>query len=459
MKILLIRPAFENIASKVNVVNVEPLELEYLYTVAKEEGCECKIHDVVVDKSNIDNAIRQYAPAIVGITGYITHIELMLEYAKKTKMFFPNAKVIIGGVHAEINYKQFYNQNVDFIAHSGGVQPFRNIIKKLRDHLDDFKDISGICYKDKSDCWIYNEFEPINPDLIPIPDRTFFYKNKQHFKYINYKPCAVLKASYSCPHNCNFCYCTKLNGGKYVYRSVEKVVEEIEGIDCEYIWIIDDTFYVDKEKIYKFIKLIREKKIDKKYMIYYRADFVAGNEEIMAELRRIGVIIVLVGLEAFDDAVLGSYNKGSTLQINTRCLEVLEKNDIACTGLFIVDINATLKDFKVLNNYIKKCKLKLVTAAILTPLPGTEQYEKYKDELITNNPRRWDFMHLVVSPANMSRGRFYFEYYKLYVRIAMVNRKNGLLDEGYIKVILKVAREFIKEALHIKDRGKMNERL
>ena len=40
MKILLVRPGYENLFAKINIVNVEPLELEYLNTLANQLGHE-----------------------------------------------------------------------------------------------------------------------------------------------------------------------------------------------------------------------------------------------------------------------------------------------------------------------------------------------------------------------------------------------------------------------------------
>lgn len=444
MKVLLIRPSIRNIAYKINLVKTEPLELEYLYTVAKEEGYDCSIYDEVICKREIEDVIREYNPDIIGITGYITHVGLIRDYARRIKDVLPKSLVIIGGVHAERNYKEFYEGNADLIIHSGGVLTFREILQKIRKGTK-LTDTKGICYRKTKNEWVYNELVYIDPNQIPIPDRTFFNENKQHFKYMDFSPCAILKASYSCPHKCNFCYCTQLNGGQYTCRSVESVVEEIEGIHAEYIWIVDDTFYVEKNQIDRFIELIRQKGINKKFIVYYRADFIVKNEELIAALKSIGVFIILVGIEALDDSLLKEYDKNSSLQINNQCLEILKKYDIICTSLFIVDVGATRKDFKRLHSYLKKWQLNYSTIAVLTPIPGSANFDRYEDKLITHNREKWDFMHLVVEPTAMNRIQFYMEYYKLYVRLAFMNKKLNALNLEYIKQMLLEAKVFVKE--------------
>ena len=62
MKILLVRPGYENLFAKINIVNVEPLELEYLYTVAREQGAECEIFDAVIRKRRFATVLKKFNP-------------------------------------------------------------------------------------------------------------------------------------------------------------------------------------------------------------------------------------------------------------------------------------------------------------------------------------------------------------------------------------------------------------
>lgn len=448
MKILLVRPGYANLFSKVNIVNVEPLELEYLYTVAKEQGAECEIFDAVIQKKKLTQVLKSYNPDIVAITGYITQRNIILNYAKAIKMHNPGVTVVIGGVHAELNYNEFYSDEVDYIVHSGGVKPFAGIIN-LHKNSASPEEIPGICYR-KQSIWICNAREILDPNKLPIPDRTYFYNNQDHFKYLNLTPCATVKAAYSCPHKCNFCYCCQLNEGKYVCRDVEKVVEEIASIQCDNIWILDDTFYVDREKIKDFVRLLKEKGISKNLILYYRADFVAENEDMIALLSSIGLKILLVGLEAFDDSRLKDYDKRTSVVINERCLQILRKYNIECTGLFIVDMDATREDFVSLSKYVQKHELKISTAAILTPLPGTYQFEKYRSRFTTDNPQDWDFLHLTAEPGNLSRSQFYFEFYKFYLKILLMNKKAGNFEVNYIQHVLNLAKAYTKKMLQMK---------
>ena len=394
--------------------------------------------------------LAEYEPDVLGITGYITQTGLMLQYAQTAKQKNPQTTVIIGGVHAELNYQDFYHPSVDFIVHSGGIEPFGELLtgccqKEKGEAAQAAAQIKGICFKTENQEWTCNERAVLDPNSLPIPDRTFFYENREHFKYVTLSPCATVKAAYSCPHSCNFCYCCRLNGGKYVCRDVDKVIEEIAGIECDNIWILDDTFYVDRKRVEEFVRLARERELRKNFIIYYRADFVANNEDLIVLLKGVGLKVVLVGLEAFDDKQLQDYDKRTSLQVNEACIRILKKHQIEVTGLFIVDIDARPQDFQTLRKYLKEHQLVISTAAILTPLPGTYQYEKFKHRIITDDPKQRDFLHLIAEPDNMSRQRFYFEFYKFYLKLLFMNKKTSVLTVNYVEQIRKLAKAYIRK--------------
>jgi len=76
--------------------------------------------------------------------------------------------------------------------------------------------------------------------------------------------------------------------------------------------------------------------------------------------------------------------------------------------------------------------LYLSTISILTPMPGTQQYEIYKERIMTSDYRKWDFVHLTIEPTQMSKLVFYFNFYALYVKLAMLIVKNKVLSMKYL---------------------------
>ena len=446
MNILLVRPRYDNLFFRINFINVEPLELEYLYTILKGDGHNCRIYDGQVEKYGMEKALREHKPDIVAISGYVIVKNKMILYSEIIKSYDPKIKVAIGGVHAELNYEDFYAPTIDYIIHSGGYEPFRKLMVSL-ETPELLPGIKGICFRNSEGSWVFNEREVFCPKDLPIPDRSHFYRYKRKFNYLLYGSCAVVKSAYGCPHNCSFCYCCLLNGGDYLLRDMEEVVEEISGIACDLVWIVDDTFTVERERVMKFVELIRVHRIKKRFIMYGRSDFIEENEDIIAELADIGVISVIVGLEAVDNTQLDDYNKCATVENNQRCVEILHKYDIDCAGLFIIGTDAVKADFDNLIKWARRMKLRFITASVFTPIPGTPMFEKYKDQLTTLDYDKWDLLHLVIKPGNMTERGFYFQLYKLYAKVAFMNKKVTDFDFQYLKYLLRLVREFARRLI------------
>lgn len=444
MRVLLVKPEFKNVFTKLSLITTEPLELEYMSAICKKHNVEVKICDLTIRGKSLRHMLKKFNPDVVAMTANFVHIYSISKYVKVIKKFNPSILTLVGGPHAEVKPEDFQFEGIDIIFHSGGFKPFETILRE--GSKMDYESLKGICYK-KDGQWVRNEREIFDVTTLPFPDRTHFYENIKKYRYVTMKSCAIVKASYSCPHNCNYCFSTLLNGGQYLCRDPKNVVEEIKGIDCDNIWIVDDTFYVDKKKLDAFIEGVKEENVQKKFSLYFRADFIAANPDYMKRLAEVGVTMCAVGLEVIDDEVLEKYNKKSSVNIILRALEVLKECNITCIGLLMIDIDAEKSYFDRLYKFIKKHELYLSTISILTPMPGTQQYEKYKDRIVTDDYRKWDFVHLTIEPTKMSKMSFYFKFYQLYVKLAMLIVKNKVLSMRYLLAAVNASFEYWGEVV------------
>ena len=454
MKVLLIRPKSANMITQMGVIDLEPLELEYLYTVTKEEGFACTIHDDLLQPRDLTEVLKETAPQMVAISGYITQEKIMLSVAQQVKQFDSSIFIVVGGVHAEVNYQRFYSAAVDTILHTSSLKPYRQLLHLV--HAGNFgpeqlQPIDGICYKREGN-WIVTRKVMIDPDELPIPDRSHFNQNKHLYRYLSYSPCAIVKTAFSCPHQCNFCYCRMINQGHYVIRDVELVVQEIAGIECENIHIIDDSFLLDRERVLRFVELIKSWGIKKNFIFYSRSDFVVKNEDVIGLLAEIGTKGIIVGLEALDDGTLGSYGKQVTGDMNEECVEILARHNIDCLALFIIGLDARKGDFENLYRWIKRAGLKYASVSIFTPIPGTDIYDQYESRLTSDNIEDWDFLHLVLEPANMTKQAFYYYYYRLFLQLSALGKQHGVYDFVDMNFIRRSARSFFHR-LTFQDRG------
>lgn len=436
MNILLIRPKpHKDTIGLQNLMICEPLELEYIASNIRSHGHRSVIIDMILEKRSLTYFIKRYHPQAVGITGYIAHVNVIKDYAKEIKAYDPAIKVLVGGVHAEVNPQDFASEYIDYIIRANGLKTITEILNRL----DRKKTVSDLpCV------YSINGEKPLKETRFPyvFPDRSKVDRYRSKYYYMFHRNCSLIKTSFGCPYQCAFCFCRQITDGNYFTRDLEDIIAELKTIKETEIYIVDDDFLVDRERILKFTQLLKENHIKKRYLIYGRADFIAENEDVIRAFQKTGLRAVIVGLESCDSKELEDYHKMTQVAMNEKAVAILKKYDVECYGTFITGIDWKKADFKALERWIKKMGIVFVNLQPLTPLRGTALYEKYKKDLIVREDEyeKWDLAHLVVKPDNVSVRKYYLYTMMLYYHI-MVNPKSALymIKKYGIKDTLKLS--------------------
>ena len=421
MNILLIRPQpHKDTIGLQNLMVCEPLELEYIASNIRKHGHKSVIIDMILEKKELTYFIEKYRPQAVGITGYIAHVNVIKKYAEEIKAFDPAIKVLVGGVHAEVNPEDFESEYIDYIIRANGLKTITEILDRL-DHKKAVEDLPCVYSR--------NGERPLKETRFPyaFPDRSKVDRYRSKYYYMFHRNCSLIKTSFGCPYQCAFCFCRQITDGNYFTRDLEDIIAELKTIREKEIYIVDDDFLVNKDRILQFIKLLSRNHIKKRYLIYGRADFIAENEDVIRAFKKAGLRAVIVGLESCDSRELRDYHKMTQVAVNEKAVGILKKYDVECYGTFITGIDWKKEDFKALENWIKKLGIVFVNLQPLTPLRGTELYEKYKKDFIVREDEyeKWDLAHLVVKPTNISVRKYYFYTMMMYYHI-MVNPKSAL---------------------------------
>ncbi|MFZ7101464.1 MAG: B12-binding domain-containing radical SAM protein [Peptococcaceae bacterium] len=444
MKVQLIRPKpHADTIGLQSIMICEPLELEYLAAAIKSKH-QVEIIDMILEKKPLEHFIAGYRPEVVGITGYISHINVIREYAATIKKCNPEIKVIVGGVHAEVVPEDFYHRDIDFIVTGGGLAAFPELLDGIA--------AGRIAGHDGPVCVGSKTAEV--PRLYPDRKITAKYRNKYY--YVFHNPCALLKTSYGCPYSCEFCFCRQITADQYYEREIADVIEEIKTIQEREIYIVDDNFLFSPERVRYFCRLLQENRLQKQFLVYGRADFIAQNEDVIKIFKEVGLRAVIVGLETAKEAELVKYNKKSSIAVNEQAVEVLRRHRVDCYATLILGVDWDEKDFNHLYHWLKKNKLSYINLQPFTPLPGTPLFEEYQDRLIV--PRslyeQWDLANLVVQPSRISGAGYYYHILKLYCRLTLnprslgKNLKYGLLPNLKLALgVSRIARQYVVKML------------
>ncbi len=439
MKVLFVRPkpSADTIGLQ-HLMIVEPLELEILATLIKGVH-EVMIVDMILEKRNIDHFITEFNPDAICVTGYITHIPVVIRYCIAAKQIKRNIITIVGGVHVEIFPEDINHEAIDYRVIRNATKSFPLLFDFLIGKSDFPK---GVLKKNES---ASEDNLPEYDFYSPLPDRSLTEKYRSKYFYIFHNKVALIKTSFGCPYHCIFCFCRIITGNKYNARPLNKVIAEISSIKEKEIYIVDDDFLVSVNRTNEFIRLLKEHGINKKYLVYGRADFIAANPEVIKEFKEVGLRTVIVGLESFEDIELNDFNKQTDSNTNKRAMAVLNKFKVDCYAAVIISPSWSLNDFRKAGDIMIDLGIKFVNLQPLTPLKGTGIIIDEEDLVIARSDfAKWDLAHVTIRPEKMSLTEFYKNILDLYIRIVM-NPKNLVSHLKYpLTMQLKMVRGMVK---------------
>ena len=116
-KILLVHPEISR--TKYNfagIIDNEPLELEYICTVLKDAGYEPFIWDGQVEEQPFVKRLAEISPFAVYVCGRTRQENFMKEYCRAAKDI--GCITMIGGLHAQLNFKRFFCEYIDYVLTS-----------------------------------------------------------------------------------------------------------------------------------------------------------------------------------------------------------------------------------------------------------------------------------------------------------------------------------------------------
>ena len=420
MKILFVRPKPSPATIGLqHLMIVEPLELEIMAALINKEH-EVRIIDMILENENIDFFIKKYTPDVLCLTGYITHIPVIIEYCSIAKQINSNITTIAGGVHIEKFPEDIDNESVDYRVVRNATRTFPLLIDFLngKSHIPP----GALRAHDVLNEAILPEYD----FYTPLPDRELTAKYRRNYFYVFHNKVALIKTSFGCPYHCKFCFCRKITGDNYFARPLSEVLDELGSVKEKEIYIVDDDFLLSAGRIREFIGLLKERKIRKKYLVYGRADFISENPELIKDFKEVGLRTVIVGLESFEDIELQGFNKLTDSNTNRQAMAVLNKYKVDCYAAVIISPSWSTDDFMKAGDIMTDLGIKFVNLQPLTPLKGTGLLVNDNNLIIgrTDYPK-WDLAHVSIRPEKMSVEDFYRNILNLYQRIVL-NPRNLL---------------------------------
>ncbi len=415
MKVLLIQPPKAPMVIGGEDMHIyEPLDLEYIAAGVGDRH-SVKVLDMRFDK-DIEGCLKEFAPQVVGLTAYTTHVNTVRALCRRIKAALPDALTVVGGHHATAFPQDFEVEAVDVVVAGEGVFSFQEIVQAFeggRERLRELLEAQGTA----GTRILRSRHNAMPLDSYPLPRRDLTQDHRKQYFSEWMKPLATIVTSKGCPFRCDFCCLWKATEGKYLERSPESIVQELEAIEEKNIFFADAESMINAERMGRLAALIKERGIDKKYYCYARSDTVVKHADLLKQWRDVGLERVFVGFEFFRDEDLGDVRKRATVQENERAMRILNDLDISMIAAFLVKPEFEKEDFRAFGEYCRRLKRELKFSmflfSVLTPLPGTDFYEATKAKLISQNYDHFDLFHPVL-PTKLSKKEFFEELHGLY---------------------------------------------
>ncbi|MCL2756454.1 MAG: cobalamin B12-binding domain-containing protein, partial [Coriobacteriia bacterium] len=175
LKVLLVRPKFSSI-----VANLEPLGLEYISSLLNDVGFKNEIFDEFQHPRQfrfprLARKIKRGGFDCVGFNANANTTDYIIQTSAHLKQRFPDLYIMVGGPEAELNYRDFFTDSIDFVYHDNGLTSLKNAFES-RFAPDILAEQDGVCFK-REGTWVVKEKGAPACGFLTQPDRSSLYAN------------------------------------------------------------------------------------------------------------------------------------------------------------------------------------------------------------------------------------------------------------------------------------------
>ena len=373
------------------------LGLPLMATLLRDLGHDVR---VCVEALGVIDWGRVLSSEVVGISTTTSTAIRAYQYSERVRE--AGIPVVMGGPHVTFETAEAL-EFCDYVVRGEG----EDTILELVDFFEGRRDIAsilGLSYHDCDGGQVHNEGRPLRAEIsdLPLPDLTLIDR------YQKIRPLPLL-TSRGCPHDCEFCSVIMMFGRRVRRVDNECVLRTLEQMGDNEVFFYDDNFIMSKPRTKALLAEMIRRRLPITFTAQIRVDSICRHgkvdHELLQLLKGAGCYMVYLGLESASQEVLDAFNKQVQLSDMEKGLAALTSYGILTHGMFVigadndtpVSINETV-DWAIAN------EITSVQFLVITPLPGTRQYDAYQREgrIFSHNWTLYDGHHVVHLPKHMS---------------------------------------------------------
>jgi radical SAM superfamily enzyme YgiQ (UPF0313 family) len=334
------------------------------------------------------------------------NIDAGLSIARKLKQKNNKTITIFGGEHPSVDFPIAKRNEVDFIVYKEGEKATKDLISHIFTKKPKLAEIKGIVYYEESQLKVNPPEKRIeNLDELPFPLRKKEIIEKCIDNGIAFpapseqKGHVMVLYSRGCSFDCSFCSSPSMWDRKITYRNPSNVLDEIElcidKFGTNYVFFADFTFNTNKNKVHDLCEEINKRKLDLNWCCQARANL--ADEDFIKEIANSGCKRISFGVESLDEHSLEKLNKRENINQIINAFEISNHHGILTRASYILGFPwQTRKDLEEIKERIKMIPTDELRTTFYTLFPGTKDWGKYKNLLLTDDWSLFDNDHVIV---------------------------------------------------------------
>jgi anaerobic magnesium-protoporphyrin IX monomethyl ester cyclase len=396
----------------------------------EKEGIEVQIVDATALSSpwkDLEHAVSASQADVIGITCSATCLSPeAIQAIALSRRVSPNSIIVAGGSHFTLMAETILGElkELDYILLGEGEIAFSQLLQDLS-RGGKGRGVKGVAYSDDGKV-ILNERHPPMPNLDPLPLPAYHLIDVEKDVYYWHgmgRGAFGLSTSRGCGDRCAYCSESRFWEGVWRGRSGKKIVEEISYLNRQYgktLFIFNEnTFNWSRKRVEEFLDELGRSGLRIHFWFQSRIKDILRDEDLLPEMRRLGLYEVMLGIESIQPDVLSRYEKQQSREMAQKAIDILRKNKImVMANIMFGDWKDSEASLQEVFRFVKS-QSDFLVLTLTTPLPGTRYFEEAErlGRIRERDLGKYDFMHPVVDTQFLSAAevqRLHQAYLKKY---------------------------------------------
>jgi radical SAM superfamily enzyme YgiQ (UPF0313 family) len=211
-----------------------------------------------------------------------------------------------------------------------------------------------------------------NLPLQALPGDPSVYRHRYH-------GIGVCQISRGCKFHCEFCSIKTMYQGVR-RKSPDAVYQELKQAKEKFIFFVDDNLFYDRESALALFRKIAP--LRKKWACQISMD-AAKDEELLAQMKKAGCFLLLMGFESLNPASLKEMGKQANLAVPSyqEIIRRVHRHHMLVYATFVLGCDGDGTDvFERTYRFAVENKVAIANFNPLIPMPGTETYRRLESE-------------------------------------------------------------------------------